>query len=92
MHLVLCYDVVQDRRRGRLFKKLKGFLTPVQKSVFEGELPVRRWDDLIRTVQRCIDPLTDSVRIYGLCRGCAATITHIGITPMLSDPDEPVVI
>jgi CRISPR-associated protein Cas2 len=91
MYLVLCYDVVENRRRGRLFRRLKGFLVPVQKSVFEGILPVRRWDELIRLIYSCIDMQTDSVRIYGLCGGCCQTITHIGTAACIADPDEPVV-
>jgi CRISPR-associated endonuclease Cas2 len=64
MVLVLCYDVVADGRRARLFKGLKGYLRPVQKSVFEGRLPERRWDPMIRMVSRIIEPAEDSVRIY----------------------------
>jgi CRISPR-associated protein Cas2 len=92
MVLVLCYDVVADGRRARLFKGLKGYLRPVQKSVFEGRLPERRWDPMIRMVSRIIEPAEDSVRIYRLCAGCAGVTTHLGVSALLPDPAEPVIV
>lgn len=78
MHLVVCYDVVSDPRRDRLHKGLKGFLRPVQKSVFEGQLPPRRYPALLALVDRCIDHETDTVRIYNLCGGCQGLMDLIG--------------
>ncbi|MES2644193.1 MAG: CRISPR-associated endonuclease Cas2 [Myxococcota bacterium] len=92
MVLVLCYDVVDDTRRGRLFKRLKGFLRPVQKSVFEGHLPDRRWGELTRMVGDTIDPVVDSVRIYQLCRGCAGITALIGCSPVVGDHADPILI
>lgn len=42
MH-VLAYDVTDDRRRTKLHTALKDFGTPVQRSVFEFDLPSRSW-------------------------------------------------
>ena len=92
MVLLLCYDVVGDGRRAKLYKRLHGFLRPVQRSVFEGRLPERRWDALIRVVERTIDPFEDSVRIYRLCAGCAGVSMLIGVSVKVPDPDEPVIV
>ena len=35
---VICYDVVEDKRRNQVFKALQGFGQNVQYSVFECEL------------------------------------------------------
>ncbi len=78
MYLVLCYDVVSDARRNRLHKGLKGFLRPVQKSVFEGWLPPRRYPRLLSLVRRTIDHQTDTVRVYHLCRACQTLSELIG--------------
>jgi CRISPR-associated protein Cas2 len=78
MYLVLCYDVVSDRRRTRLYGKLKGFLRPVQKSVFEGELPDRRYQDLKDVIENIIDQRVDTVRVYHLCKGCRPLADIIG--------------
>ena len=37
MHLIVTYDIIDDRNRTKLAKALEGFLNRVQKSIFEGE-------------------------------------------------------
>ena len=88
MHLVLCYDVVSDSRRTKLYTGLHGFLKPVQKSVFEGPLPPARYNDLLKLVHRTINQETDTVRIYHLCRGCVALTDHIGTAEIIEAPDD----
>ncbi|MBU1429981.1 CRISPR-associated endonuclease Cas2 [Myxococcota bacterium] len=92
MHLVVCYDVVLDNRRNRLFKQLKGYLRPVQKSVFEGQLPARHYPDLVRMIERTIDRQTDTVRIYHLCRACQGLTTLIGTAAPVPDGPENLII
>lgn len=92
MILVLCYDIVEDKRRGRMFRQLKRFLVPVQESVFEGELAEKRWKDLLRTVERNLNPETDTVRIYQLCRACHGITTLMGVSPSVVAMDESEVI
>lgn len=90
MRWVLCYDVTDDKRRARLFKKLKGFLRPVQKSVFEGLLPVPRRRELERSVLKAIDPEVDSVRLYPMCAHCAERMILLGSSAPVPDPGDPV--
>lgn len=92
MYVVLCYDLSHDRRRARFFKRLKGFLRPVQESVFEGELPERRWGELLLACRRSVDPEADAVRIYSLCRACRGGTVLIGTSAPVPDPAEPVVV
>ncbi|GIW95116.1 MAG: CRISPR-associated endoribonuclease Cas2 [Pirellulaceae bacterium] len=70
MYIVVAYDVVLDRRRTRLAKRLKGFLQHVQKSVFEGDIAEERLEELRAIIWNEIDPSEDSVRIYHLCQRC----------------------
>ena len=35
-YYIITYDIRDDRRRDKIFKLLKGYVTPVQYSVFEG--------------------------------------------------------
>jgi len=77
-YLVVAYDIVSDRRRARLARKLENFLPRVQKSVFEGWVPHRRMSALERLLEEGIDLETDMVRIYSLCGRCRATIRGIG--------------
>lgn len=92
MRVVLAYDVVSDRRRGRFFKKLKRYLVPVQKSVFEGELSPPALVAVEALVARELNPLTDSVRIYSLCRGCEGLVHTWGVAIDVRDPDDLVVV
>jgi CRISPR-associated protein Cas2 len=93
VYLVVAYDVVDDRRRGRLAGRLLDFLPRVQKSVYEGELPERRLEELERAVLEWVDLDVDSVRIYRLCRGCCTAVTAygIGVAPGRPTRDEVVV-
>lgn len=92
MYLVLCYDIVQDRRRSRLHRNLKAILEPVQKSVFEGELDPSRYPELLRLVHRTIDHDTDTVRIYHLCAGCRAITDHIGCAHRVAPFEEDIIL
>ncbi|HND31845.1 MAG TPA: CRISPR-associated endonuclease Cas2 [Myxococcota bacterium] len=92
MRLLLCYDVAHDRRRARIFKKLKAFLRPVQESVFEGELPDRRWGALVELLHDNLDMDQDSVRIYQLCRGCRGLTVLMGVSPRIPTEEEPILI
>lgn len=92
MHLVVCYDVVEDPRRARLRKGLKGLLRHVQKSVFEGHLPRRRYPELLTLVAREIDHQTDTVRIYNLCGGCRGLIELVGTATAVPHGAEDVVV
>ncbi|HPC82492.1 MAG TPA: CRISPR-associated endonuclease Cas2 [Thermoanaerobaculaceae bacterium] len=88
MYIVVSYDVVCDRRRARLAKRLVGRLHRVQKSVFEGEVTDKGLQLVLQDVQREIDPTEDSVRVYHLCRGCEKTIDLVGVAPTWAKPDE----
>jgi CRISPR-associated protein Cas2 len=69
---VVVYDVVDDRRRARLYKSLLAFGTPVQYSVFECWLTAAQFKALKAEVARRIRPRKDHVRYYYLCAACQA--------------------
>jgi CRISPR-associated protein Cas2 len=85
LHLVVAYDVSENRRRARLAKRLRAFLDRVQKSVFEGQMDERRLDTLRRTVEREIDQNCDSARVYHLCARCRAAVEIIGTGTYVED-------
>ncbi len=78
MYLVVSYDIVNDRRRARLAKRLKNDLERVQKSVFEGEAGEAAYARILRSAREEIDPAEDSVRVYILCKNCARNLEVIG--------------
>ena len=72
--VVVCYDIPDDRRRGKVHKALCNYGTPVQYSVFECVLDARRLAQLQRSVARLIKPRLDHVRYYFLCGACRERI------------------
>jgi CRISPR-associated protein Cas2 len=90
MYVVVCYDIVSDRRRAKLLKAMKGFLPHVQKSVFEGELTDTRLLAMRERIGAVIDPAEDTVRIYHLCGRCipATELLGTGVYVERGDVDE----
>jgi CRISPR-associated protein Cas2 len=86
-HMVVSYDVCDDRRRARLARVLRGYVDRVQKSVFEGEIPDRRLESLREEIQHSIDQGEDSVRLYTLCERCQGATEIIG-TGVYVEGDE----
>ena len=78
-YVVVCYDVVSNRRRARLLRRLKGYLPHVQKSVFEGEMSEPRLLSLRELIRRETDPAEDTVRLYHLCGRCIPGTEVIGV-------------
>lgn len=91
-HLVVSYDVVDDRTRARLAKFLRGYLDRVQKSVFEGEIAERRLEPLRRGIERIIDRSEDSVRLYMLCERCVSAVEVVGTGVYVEGGDVDVVV
>lgn len=90
MYVIVCYDIVSDRRRARVFRRMKGFLPHVQKSVFEGDLADARLLALREMIQETIDPSEDTVRIYHQCARCipGTEVLGIGVYVERGDADE----
>ncbi len=78
MYLLVCYDIVENRRRARVARQLIGYLARVQKSVFEGPLAEDRLEPLRRMLLEEMDPVTDTVRIYHLCGRCIPATEVLG--------------
>jgi CRISPR-associated protein Cas2 len=90
--MVVSYDIVDDRKRARLARLLKGYLLRVQKSVFEGEVEERRLEELRQRVKKIVDLEVDSVRFYTLCQRCRLSVEVMGTGIYIERDDEDVVI
>ncbi|MEP7284280.1 MAG: CRISPR-associated endonuclease Cas2 [Chloroflexota bacterium] len=64
MFWVVCYDIVDDRRRRRVMKTLEGFGRRVQYSVFECDLDNLKILRLEMMLRRVIDEQEDNIRFY----------------------------
>ncbi len=92
MHLVVAYDVIEDRRRVRLARFLMGFLDRVQKSVFEGKMEEKRLGAMKSGIEKIIDQDEDNVRIYDLCARCAPAVVVMGTAVVVEEPDQDVIV
>ncbi len=79
MHVLLCYDISSNRKRSRFHRFLKEFGLNTQKSVFECELDDAGLTRIVREARAIIDPETDSLRIYRLCRRCQNRVAVSGL-------------
>jgi CRISPR-associated protein Cas2 len=86
MFTVISYDVVEDKRRTKVLKLLKGWGTHVQYSVFECELDAAELAQVMRELRSLIDLHTDSVRLYQLDTAAVRRVKVLGIGRVSSDP------
>lgn len=79
MHVVVTYDIQDDRRRTKIHKVLKSYGQWMQFSVFEcRELTEPQYAKLRSRLCKLIKPEQDSVRFYFLCACCEAKVERIG--------------
>jgi CRISPR-associated endoribonuclease cas2 len=76
--VLVIYDISEDRRRARMVKCLERYGVRVQKSAFEGFLSEKKYDRLVETATRLIDPKTDSLRIYLLANHTSVRSWGVG--------------
>lgn len=78
MHVVIAYDVAQDRRRQAVVRALEDVGDRVQFSVFEAVLDAGLLESTLRRLAALIEPNEDSVRVYPLCEACRRRMKTLG--------------
>jgi len=86
MFTIISYDIVEDKRRTKVLKLLKGYGTHVQYSVFECDLNAGQFTQLGGELREIIDLNTDSVRCYRLDVGTVQRTQIVGIGRITVDP------
>ena len=90
MKRVVCYDVVDDRRRNRIFKLLKDYGRRVQYSVFEVECDEKSWIQLRFRLSALLSE-EDSLCVYTLCQSCTHRTFYRGnFTRWLMEDQNPI--
>ena len=88
MLYLVSYDIVKDKQRTKLAKKLLDFGIRVQYSVFECDLDNKRLKEMLAQIKHFVDKKTDSLRIYKICDSCSKQIKSLGIkTGWLEEED-----
>jgi CRISPR-associated protein Cas2 len=63
------YDISKDRTRTKIAARCLDFgLQRVQKSVFLGEIPANRVDEIIQFSRELLNLETDAVYVFPMCR------------------------
>jgi len=76
---VVCYDIVDDKKRARIAKIMENYGKRVQKSVFECFLNDREFEEMKKKVEKEMDFEQDSINYYFLCEKCKNSIAKSGI-------------
>lgn len=71
--IVIIYDIIEDKRRNKLSKLLKGFGYRIQKSAFECVLTREKCETLMKLIDSFAKP-HDLIRIYRLNQNVKTTI------------------
>ncbi len=87
MLVVVCYDISDDNRRTRLYKRMQGYGTPVQRSVFECDVRPAELERVRRLLRRLVDPAVDGARLYLLCEQCARRVEVVAGRRREQPPD-----
>ncbi|HOX84345.1 MAG TPA: CRISPR-associated endonuclease Cas2 [bacterium] len=87
MLIIVAYDIEDDRTRSRLMKKLKDFGPRVQYSVFEADLNPDELPKLRAMLEKVELKDNDSIRLYRICRACAAEVKIWGQGEVTKDKD-----
>ena len=78
MHVVVTYDISEDKRRTKIHTILSSYGQWMQYSVFECNLEPAEYTKLRNRLHKLIRPETDSIRFYFLCGCCQGKIERIG--------------
>jgi CRISPR-associated protein Cas2 len=78
MHMVVAYDIPDDKRRTKIHKALKSYGQWMQFSLFECNLTETQYAKLRNRLSQLIKPEQDSVRFYFLCACCHDKVERIG--------------
>ncbi|WP_072619173.1 CRISPR-associated endonuclease Cas2 [Spirulina major] len=92
MLYLICYDIVQDRRRTKVANLLGAYGLRIQKSVFEAVLPPTDYERLEARLLRLLDLDTDQLRFYPLGKRQRSQTKVLGIQPDYAIDDPAIVV
>ncbi len=80
LYIVVCYDIIDDRKRAKVAKIMKSYGVRVQKSVFDCRITYNQYIKMRYKLEKVIDFEEDSIRYYSLCSRCQAAIQVSGLS------------
>lgn len=80
---LICYDIADHRRLGRVHRCVKKHAIPIQYSVYLAQVSTNQIKDILKELEHIIDPKHDDIRIYPIPK--EPNITLIGQAPLIDD-------
>ncbi|MEM7769821.1 MAG: CRISPR-associated endonuclease Cas2 [Cyanobacteria bacterium P01_A01_bin.37] len=78
MHIVITYDISDNKRRTKIHQTLSSYGQWMQFSVFECNLTNTQYTKLRNRLNKLIKDQEDSIRFYFLCECCQQKVERIG--------------
>ena len=75
---LIAYDISSNKMRNKIAELLEQYGERINLSVFECMLSHRQKEEIIDTLGSMINPQTDSIRVYFICKTCYGKSTVIG--------------
>lgn len=87
MHIIVVYDIPDNKRQELLRKTLLRFGNPVQYSVFECDLTPRQVDRMAKAIRILMSKDADNIRYYQICKNCIKSVEVFGGKPPVKTKD-----
>ena len=78
MRWIICYDIVDNRRRAKTAKFLEGWGRRIQKSVFDCELNSAELRNVLTRIDSALDAEEDRCLAFRQCEACSGVEVSIG--------------
>ena len=85
VYCLIIYDIVNNKRRVKMAKKMSGYGFRVQKSAFEAMIKPSLYSKLVEELPKLIDEKEDSVRIYRIVG--SGEVTMFGVKKQVENED-----
>ena len=92
MFYLICYDIVDDRRRNKIAHLLEAYGVRIQKSVFEAILTQKQYEQLQARSQKLLNLKEDQLRFYPLSATCRHQVNILGIQPEFEVDDAALIV
>lgn len=84
-HVLVSYDIRHPRRLARVARVMKDYGNRVLKSVFECHIKDEDLRRMKERVDKELDPVDDTVRVYILCGKCMKAVLCSGLGEEFTD-------
>ena len=82
---IVSYDISNNKIRTRIRNVTSGYIYRVQRSVFEGIISQRGFNELLKRLKNNHLEATDSIRIYKICEKCMSKVEYLGHPRIIED-------